>query len=370
MSKTKVILASILKPVDDSRTYEKIGYSLSQTKKYDVNIIGFQSKNITYVLPNITLHPAFSFNRLHISRILAPLTCLRYFIKHRPDLIIFNTHELIIASVIYKMLFGTKLCYDVRENYYRNIKYGQGFPGLLKLFLAAYVRGKEYLSRPFIDHYFIAEKNYEREFTFTHGKSTIIQNKFHNIYRKTRTRSGVFNRLIFTGTLAETTGVFEAIDLAISLHKIHPKIRLKIVGRGVQKSVIKRIEKYAEKYPWISVVGGRDLVSHSQIIEAISEADLGLICYPKNKSTEGAIPTKLYEYLALQLPIVLQCNPLWEEVCAPYNASINIDYRSAQIQDLWTQIRTHKFYTLKPGAEIQWPSEAEKLLNTLENFCA
>ncbi|MEM1408000.1 MAG: hypothetical protein AAGG59_14565, partial [Bacteroidota bacterium] len=301
-------------------------------------------------------------------RVFAPIICFRHYIKLAPDLIIFNTHELILVSILYKLFFGTKLCYDVRENYYRNIKYGPGFSRFARPILAAYVRGTEYLSRPFINHYFVAEKNYEKEFTFTLGKSSIIENKFHNINNTKSARPGTFNKLLFTGTLAETTGVFEAIELAIALHEINPKISLKIVGRAAQKSIANRIVKYVYQYPWISLVGGSNLVNHSQIIDAISEADLGLIGYPKNKSTEGAIPTKIYEYLSLQLPIILQHNIRWEKVCAPYDASLNIDFKSVDHKELWEQIQTHAFYTTLPGAEVKWASEAKKLLTSVKKI--
>jgi hypothetical protein len=46
MKKTKVVIASILKPIDDSRMYEKFGLSLEQANEYEINIIGFASKNI------------------------------------------------------------------------------------------------------------------------------------------------------------------------------------------------------------------------------------------------------------------------------------------------------------------------------------
>ncbi|MEM6525982.1 MAG: glycosyltransferase [Bacteroidota bacterium] len=368
MSETKVVLASVLKPVDDSRTYEKIGYSLSQTKKYEVNIIGFEAKNITLVLPNINLYPAFNFNRLSVRRVIAPFTCLKYYLNSRPDVIIFNTHELILVSVLYKLLFGTRLCYDVRENYYRNIKYGKGFPSVFRGLLAGYVRAKEYLSRSWIDHYFIAEENYEKEFIFTLKKSTVIQNKFHNIHGVSKVKKRGYTNLIFSGTLGETTGIFQAIDLAKSLHKIEPNIQLKIMGRAAQKSTLTKIKKEIENYSWISLIGGDILVNHSLIIEAISKADLGLICYPKNKSTEGSIPTKLYEYLALELPILLEHNPSWEQVCSPYSASVNINFTNFNPQDLWQEINRHEFYISRPGPEVEWPSEAEKLIHILNTI--
>lgn len=42
--KIKILIASVLKPADDVRSYSKIGQSLAQTNKYEVNIIGFDSK--------------------------------------------------------------------------------------------------------------------------------------------------------------------------------------------------------------------------------------------------------------------------------------------------------------------------------------
>ena len=121
MSKTKIVLASILKPVDDTRMYEKVGISLSQTKKYAINIIGFWTKKKLKTNEAFTIFPAFSFERLAFRRLLAPWMCLKKYIKVKPKLIIFNTHELLIVTIIYKIIFGGKIIYDVQENYYRNI---------------------------------------------------------------------------------------------------------------------------------------------------------------------------------------------------------------------------------------------------------
>ncbi len=46
MKKTKVVIVSLLKPIDDSRMYEKFGLTLEQANEYEINIIGFTSKNI------------------------------------------------------------------------------------------------------------------------------------------------------------------------------------------------------------------------------------------------------------------------------------------------------------------------------------
>ncbi len=366
MSKTKIVLASILKPVDDTRMYEKIGYSLSQTKKYEVNIIGFASKKITQEIPGVTLHPIFSFTRLSYQRFIAPFQCLKKIIELKPKLVIVNTHELLIVSCIYKILFGGKVCYDVLENHYRNILYGQGFPRPIRLLIATYVRTKEYMTLPLVDHFFLAEKAYQHELKFIRKRSTILENKYSDLKGQKRPRSNSIHSLIFTGTLAETTGIFRALELTKKLHQIERKISLKIIGFCAQKKELEKLQKEVNKYDFVTLIGGEKLVSHSEIIEAILNADVGLICYPENPSTDGSIPTKLYEYLALQLPILLHKHKTREELCSPYNACLAIDFNNFEPAELWRNIQQHTFYTSTPKEEVNWSSEVKKLIQSMD----
>ena len=55
-----ISIISILKPVNDTRMFEKFGLSLGQTNKYDVNIIGFKSKKIKKI-KDVRFYPIFSF---------------------------------------------------------------------------------------------------------------------------------------------------------------------------------------------------------------------------------------------------------------------------------------------------------------------
>ena len=52
MTKKVIAIISVLKPVDDTRNYEKVAASISNTNKYDINIIGF-SANKKPANPNI-----------------------------------------------------------------------------------------------------------------------------------------------------------------------------------------------------------------------------------------------------------------------------------------------------------------------------
>ena len=68
-------------------------------------------------------------------------------------------------------------------------------------------------------------------------------------------------------------------------------------------------------YP-IELSGNGSLVPHTAILEAASQADFGLVAHQPNPSNENCIPTKIYEYLGIQLPMLLQNHPLLG-ICNP-----------------------------------------------------
>ncbi|MBL6449129.1 glycosyltransferase [Fulvivirga sp. 29W222] len=375
MKKHKLVIASILKPIDDTRMYEKLGLSLGQTNKYEINIIGFYAKKLPEA-KNIIFHPLFNFKRLNISRLVAPLKCFKKYLQLKPELIIINTHELLIVTIAYKILFGTRIIYDIRENYFRNILFTNSFPLLLRPLIAGYVRSKEYLSRLFFDHYFLAERQYENEFSFSRGKSTIIENKYQPVGldvtqkkdHKNDDKNTTKINLIFTGTIAQSTGVFECIELVKKLHKTEPKIQLKIIGYCSIPATLNRLKKAIENTDFIKLEGGTKLVPHIEVLKAIHEADFGVIYYPWNKSTMNTMPTKLFEYLGNQLPILLQDHHPWTELCSHYNASITVNIDNFDVESTLQKMKTTKFYTTSPKDEILWVSEEKKLLEIICNI--
>jgi len=182
--------------------YEKFGISLAKTNKYEIHIAGFKIADCRLLIsdfkseirnpkslpakalaqageiPNIFFHPLFNFKRLTIKRFFAPWKYYILLLKLKPQLIILNSPELLIVTCLYQIIFGSKLYYDIQENYYRNIACTKVYPPIIRNLIAILVRSIEYITRPFIDHYLLAERNYEREFSFSKGKSTIIENKF------------------------------------------------------------------------------------------------------------------------------------------------------------------------------------------------
>ncbi len=352
------MLASVLKPVSDTRMFEKLGQSLALLLQADVHIIGFPSE--TPYVQGVTFHKIFSkpFRRISLKRLIAPVKIFFMFLRLRPESIIVSTHELLIPGALYKCIKrGVRLYYDVQENYYFNIRFTSAFPQLLRAPLAAYVRMKERLVSPAVNHFLLAEKGYVDELKFIRHY-TVLENK---LVKQTEAAENQKNRLhlLFTGTLAETTGAVQAVELALELHRHDNQVRLTIIGHAPDEKFLKKLRQRTDEHPFIQLRAEPFPVPHKVILEAIAWAGTGIIIYPHNPSTRTSIPTKLYEYLGMKLPVIIRHNEASHEFVQQCRGGIvlpdNPDY----------QLLLEELRALQPPlcAEwLYWESEVPKLL--------
>ncbi len=123
-----------------------------------------------------------------------------------------------------------------------------------------------------------------------------------------------------------------------------------------------KLKETIKNLDYISIKGGDSFVSHQEILNLVSASDIGLVSYRPDKSTENCIPTKIYEYLAHQLPYLISSNPLWLELTNKYKAGIETDFLKPDAESILKQIKENKFYTTSPGAEIYWEGDSALLL--------
>ena len=361
-----IALASILKPIDDTRMFGKLGISLLKSfPNAEIHVIGAgeQPLRITgYQSPDghsIEEHRLGEMQRIGIRRLLTPLRVLVRVLRITPKIFVITTHELLWIAVVAKLLTGCSVVYDVQENYYLNILYTDAFPKLLRPFVANDVRMKEGITSPFVNQFILAERGYADELPFL-KKYTVLENKVRKpsmeIHRSTAKRT----KLLFSGTLAPTTGVLTAIQIARELHVVDPDITLQIIGYAAQSAFFEKLKSEITGLPYVTVTGGDKLVAHENIIRAIPEADAGIIAYPPNPSTKSSVPTKLYEYLGYRLPIILS-DDHFLKYCSTYNAAVV--WRDGK--NTYRELQTKAFFGVEPNG-VYWEEDEAKLVEVFK----
>jgi len=364
--KPTVVLASILKPVDDVRLYQKIGQSLAhQYPDTDFHFIGFASQTLNFSKStNVYFHPLYAFKRLSSQRLFAGIRFFRKLWRLQPQVVVVATFELLLPVYFYRWFRKVRIVYDVQENYYQNIRYTQVFPTLLRRLLANSVRLIERFCHHRITQYLLAETCYYQEMPFMQHKATIVANKVKRF--AISPQPSIPGRLVYSGTISKDYGVFRAIHWAAQLHQKHSETSLVIIGFCPNAQDWQQLQLLLEKHSFIQLIGGQKIVPHQEILKALQQAQFALLPYQVNKSVAGRIPTKFYECAALQTPMLVQTNPAWQSFIEKYPAGTFIDFDDAtNTSQIWENIQQNTYYQQTPTDEdIFWESEEKKLLAT------
>ncbi len=367
MKRPVIAIVSVLKPIDDTRMYEKIGLSLGESTKYDVKIIGFPANKAQYA-PNINFFPLPFFKRLSPGRIRAHRYIRNLLRQLAPDLVIVTTAELLPMLIRLKKRLPFQLVYDVQENYSLNLS-SQGFyPYPVAQLLGVWIRKMERKAAKSIDYFFLAEAVYAQQLTWLpDDRYSILENKCRMTLETTVRKRGT-RRLLFTGTLARQTGVLQAINLAKALHEADPEITLQIFGYAPDKKFRRRLLALIADLDFVHATGVDRLIPHQHVLNAIHEADAGIICYPDHPSTRGKVPTKLYEYLAMELPIFIPSESALFDRLKKYPAALPFDLQNVQPDQLLATWKTTHFYQISPGNEVTWKSQEHLLLKIINGL--
>ncbi|QDH80380.1 glycosyltransferase family 4 protein [Echinicola soli] len=367
MKKTKIVIASVLKPLTDSRAFYKLAISLRETNKYHINIIGFLEKNPPK-LENIEFMSIFGRDRLHPKRLLVPFRFLSQLLHIRPELVIITTYELLLPALILKPFIGYKLVYDLQENYVKNILFNRTLNKWLKYPAAAYVQIVEKIGKSFVNHYFMAEKCFQQEFPSIKNY-TVLENKHHgNVNNKPAFYLPTTAiKFILTGTLTKVYGIEEGIQWFKSIKPYFPHAQLHIVGYAPMADFRSRIRELSASSPDIYLQVSDRPLRQQAIFSAMDKADVLLLPYHSIPSIWSKIPTKIYEALAIKIPMIIPENPLWTALISSHPAGTALDYSHPNLNRLRSMIAQQQF-TQPVDEEVTWESEKPKLLQLVENL--
>lgn len=380
-----ILLASVLKPLDDTRMLGKFGRTLAGRPGTQVHVAGRLAPTPPSLPANLRTHSLLHGSRLSLDRVWAQLRYWRLLRQLRPAVVFVHAPELLPATVVWHLLGpGRRFVYDVRENYALNIRTQAVYPAWARNLLASLVRHLETLASARAAAVLLAERSYAEELPFAQLAATnlpptgtrryltlLIENKYQPYDEQPapfpRRLPPVTEplRLVYTGTISELNGVWEAMRFVQHLRQAWPLAHLTIIGSCQQPGLLPRLEAaVAAAREAVTLVGGVALVPHAQVVAEIRRSHLGLLPYQPHPSTARCIPTKLFEYLAHALPLVLPPNPLWSNLAEKAEAGFGFDFQQPAYppaEELARLLQSRVYYPTGPPAGAFWQSEAEKL---------
>jgi len=384
-----VLLASVLKPVDDTRMREKLAETFLAGPTLHVHVAGQSTPddlNAELVSSRVTHHRIFWGTRLSFNRLRAQWRYWRLLRMLRPVLVVVHAPELLPLTLLWQALGqGRQFIYDIQENYALNIGSQGVYRGLPKRLLLAGLRQVEALAARRAAALLLAEASYADELPFVSelppDRVLVLENKHQPpagthqpAQRPAPPVPGQPLRLLFTGTISELNGVREALALTEALGPHWPGgAQLTIIGFCQQPELLAEIQGWVAAGRPVRLVGGTQPVPHAQVLAEIDHSHLGLALYQPHPSTARCRPTKLFEYLAHGLPVLVPANPLWASLVRQHEAGLvwevgeDLAALAARIAVALGPAGT-QFYPQGPPADVLWASEAKKFGHLLETI--
>ena len=328
-------------------------------------------------------HGIFTGSRLSLGRLAAQWRYGQLLRRLKPNLVIVHAPELLPLTLLWQRLGrGRKFLYDIRENYALNVSTQQVYQGLVRRGLAAGLRWVEGLAARRAAGVMLAEESYANELPFLKQlpshRVLVLENKYQPAPGElppTRSRPHPQPheavQLLYSGTISVLNGIWEAVALTQALAAAWPGgAHCIIIGFCQQPELLRQLEEIVARQPGLfTLIGGAVLVPHAAIVAAIGRSHLGLLPYRPHPSTARCRPTKLFEYLALGLPILIPRNWLWAKTMSRYGGGMMLeltpaDEAAARVRQWLEKCR---FYPHGLPQEALWAPEGKKLWHLLDS---
>jgi glycosyltransferase involved in cell wall biosynthesis len=348
----------------DTRIYWKECLALS--KDYDVYLLAPSAKDFksdpVHIIPLKT--PS---NRI-IRFLVTDFVLFYKAVVLDADLYHFHDPELIPVGLFLKLV-GKKVIYDIHEDVSADFKEKTWLP--FKNLSGKIYQWFEGLA---VRHFYLvlAEKSYAKKYENKDAKFVIVQNftqtDFANAVDYKYNSSE--NVIALVGMLSARRGLPFILDALLILKERGMIIKLRCIGevnKGVQ-NILANSSSYHVIKDQVEFCG---YIPFPESSLAITDCLAGMALPETLPNHKESFPTKMFEYMAVGLPVICSDFPLYKEVVEKYGCGLAVTPENpVAIADSIAFLIKNKETAAKMSANAKaaiknfdWETEAEKLLN-------
>ena len=304
-----VVLTTCHEPNDDRIYYKEILSLLSKYKK--VLLVAPVSTDESYnLVSGVELHP-ISRRRGILGRLITVVEAASKVIRIKPDVCHFHDLDFVIMVPVIRMLHRTKIVYDAHEVYPESMLISPNIPQFFR-FLAAWIVDR---IEKFCAHYcsLIVTADLPNSQSFLRTGVPVVTlfnypplSLFEPKLKRIEELGSSFLRrriLIYQGTMSRDRGLFHMLNGLCLLKEEVPEVLLLLVGlndanlrlEADEQIQLLQIDNYVHIIPW---------VPHTDIVNYIALAEIGLVPWLSSEKNCKNIPIKVFEYMACGIPLL------------------------------------------------------------------
>lgn len=354
---------------DDSRVFHKECQSLAQ-EGYEVHLIATDKSPNSYNSGNVTIHPlpvpTSRFERISRRRMVADIAA-------RLSADLYHVHEPELLGPVLNRIGEKPVIYDAHESYIDVLGQRRWIPRPLRpLVKALWKKIEPRLVRRCRAVITVAEPMAE-PFLRMHDRVEIIRNfpdlsheEFSGIPASERQQA-----CVFAGGLIENRNLKNMV-LAISLlRKRGVGLQLWLAGKWESSEYERTIQKLVAEEGVAGQVQYHGILSHKDALVLESRASIGMVTLLPIPNTLKTLPIKLFECMALGLPLVYSDFSLMQSYVHEYGVGVAVDPENTeQIADALEYLLKNPHAAQQMGRmgrraveeKYNWAHEGKRLL--------
>lgn len=369
----KIAHVSTVHPSNDVRVFHKMCKTLVQSG-HDVTLVINHDKDevIDGVQIRALSRPASRLRRFVTSGFKA----LKVARREGPDVYHLHDPELLPWALLLR-LTGRRVIFDMHENLPAAISSKGWIAGWLRKPLARAVKFFEKLAFRYVPVIF-AEHSYSREYTTARSHETVLNLPVvEELAAIERTRNPAFS-LVYVGRVADQRGSLTTLEAIKRIDQTPgPSVEFECIG-GSTPGHEKELHDYVSRHNLEGVrLHGR--LHPADAWDKAASCHLGLaMLHPVSNYLES-YPTKMFEYMALGIPVLVSNFPLYDEIIQQTGAGKTADPLDPEsIADTIRWFMEHPQEAREMGrkgreaamSDYSWHHEAKKLLAFYERVAS
>lgn len=361
-----VVISTVHETYDTRIFYKQI---LSLQSKYEIVYFSatLETPQYDWIIP-------LSKSRTKMGRLLTHLSLIRRLPRFKADLYLLHDPELLPLGILLK-LFGNKVVWDMHEDTYSDIRTKTYVKPLVRSAFAFIYKLFQVVSYKLFDGFVLAEDGYRSYFgestktCIVHNYALLDQlNNYDHIAKEPRT-------IVYIGSISVNRGIYQLLDLVIRVKIEFPDIRLILIGPFSDDSLDANVQKYIRHNNIEDNVQIRGSMKNVEAYPVIAKCMIGLALLLPEPNFTKSLPTKMFEYMALGLPVVVSNFPRWEDIVKSHQAGVVVDpFDIASISEVVSSILANEnlYAELSHNAKVaaqeySWETESIILQNFLDN---
>jgi glycosyltransferase involved in cell wall biosynthesis len=234
--------------------------------------------------------------------------------------------ELLPLGILLRFM-GKRVVWDMHEDTYNDIKTKPYLAPAIRTIAAVIYRLIQWFAYRTLNGFILAEDKYADY--FPHSPKTCVVHNYPLLDRLAAHSEAAKqpDTIVYIGSISSNRGIYQLLEIVEKLRVHIPTVRLVLIGPFTDHALETNVCELIAQRGLARNIAILGKVKNVDAYPLIARCMVGVALLLPEPNFAKSLPTKMFEYMALGLPVVVSNFPLWAGIVAEHDAGCAVDPR-------------------------------------------